>query len=441
MKRLLAAGGVAALFLLHSAGPAAAAPPQITFAAPTANQRFSTPSTNLDVTVSMSNGTLRGDIVVTWSGPAGAPVPAEIRHATGNNAGTVQITRSNQPFPWNGAYAVTVQATGRRSGVFSNPDESHTATQPFVVDAAPAPPTGLTTAVNSARTVTVRWTANTEAQLVGYEVQRQLGSAAWTRVTVTDASTTSVVDDGTTDTGGTYRYRVVVFRSSADAGQLLASGPSDTSIAKVPAPPVTTTTTTTTTVATGSGQTSGSQRSTTRSGTGTSSATGNTGSSGSSKSSSSALLSDAGKVDLSGFSSLLEQARQAGQVPPGTTPTTEPDPGFDEKLPFAARPRGGGDSDDGGDTVVSDQPPVSDDDSGRVQSMAFLAGGLLVTVLVMVLLWVQMQVRRVDVGPPPPPLPPPARPRRQRATPTAWARFHAEPDVEAEKDREPAAVG
>ena len=426
MRRFLAAGGAAVLLVLAGAGPAAAAPPQISFASPSANQRYSSAAANLDVTVTMGNGTLRGDVVVTWSGPAGAPVPAEYRHATGNNAGTVQIVRSNQSFPWNGAYAVTVRATGRAGGLFSNPDETHTATQPFVVDAPPAAPTGVTTAVDSgSRTVTVRWAPNTEAQLVGYEVQRQLGSAPWARVTVTDASTTGVVDEATADAGGTYRYRVVAFRHSADAGQLLASGPSDNSNAKVPAPPVTTTTTTTTTTAPSGGGQSGTQRSTSRSGSGTSAGTGTSGSAGSSSSGSSASspLAGAGKVDLSGFSSLLEQARQAGQVPPGTTSTTEPDTGFDEKLPFAARPGTDDAEADGGrdgEQALGDSP-ASDDGTGRVQSLAFLAGGLLATVLVMHLLWVRGEIRRVDRLEALAPALPPERPRRRRPTSSATA--------------------
>jgi hypothetical protein len=435
------------LLLLSSAGPAAAEPPVITFASPSADQRYPAPAAHLDVTVTMNNGTLRGDVVVTWSGPAGAPVPAEYRHATGNSAGTVQIVRSNQPFPWNGAYAVTVQATGRRSGVFSNPDESNTATRPFVVDAPPAPPTGLTTAVDGgARTVDVTWSPNTEAQLVGYEVQRQLGSSPWARVTVTDASTTSVVDEGTADAGGTYRYRVVAFRHSADAGQLLASAPSGTSSAKVPAPPVTTTTTTTTTtsVGTGTGQGSGSQRSTTsRTGSGTASTSSGSGSAGSgsgagTSGSSSSVLANAGKVDLSGFTSLLEQARQAGQVPSGTTATTEPDGGFDEKLPFAARPRSGGDTEE---MTLLDETPLAGDDGDDVQSPAFLAGGLLVTVVVMFLLWVQSQVRKVEILEPVSPQEPPARPRRRRPPPSAWERFGAEPDDLATQAQEAATVG
>lgn len=392
MRRFLAGGSAALLLMLAGAGPAAAAPPVITFASPTANQRFTVPSVNLDTTVRMDGGTLRGDVVVTWSGPAGVPVPGETREPTNNSAGEVHIALTNRSFPWNGAYGVTVQATGRKSGLFNQSDEPATATQTFSVDAPPAPPTGVTTAVGGDRSVTVRWTANTEQQLVGYEVQRQLGSDPWTRVTVTDTSTTSVVDDATTSTGGTYRYRVVAFRSSADAGKLLASGPSDTSTANVPAPPVTTTTTTTTTPA--SGQKSGSQRATTRTGSGTSAGTAAAGT-GTSGTSASSTLSSAGKVDLSGFSALLEQARQAGQVPTSTTPTTEPDLGFEERLPFAAR---SGSSDDGGtdDGIALGEAPLSDD-RGRVRSLAFLAGGLLTTVLVMHLLWVWREVHRVDV--------------------------------------------
>lgn len=441
MKRILTAGGAAVLLLLSSAGPAAAAP-VVDWVTPTADQRFGESSFTFDAIVRMDGGTLRDDIVVTWAGPAGAQVPTESRIATGNTGSSKRVTLPNQSFPWNGAYTVNVRATGRPDGILTRPDEQGTGTQRFVVDAPPAPPTGVTTSVGGDRSVTVRWTANTEQQLVGYEVQRQLGSDPWEGVTVTDTTTTSVVDTSMPDDGGTYRYRVVAYRHSAEAGTLLASLPSGPSTAKVPAALVTTTTTTTKPEA-GTGQT-GSNRSPGRTtGTGTSNRSGATptGGAGASGSSSSPTLSGAGKVDLSGFSSLLEQARQAGRVPPPAA-AEEPDSGFDETLPFTARPgTSGNEATASGDEAVVGESPVSDDGSGRVRSLAFLAGGLLTTVLVMHLLWVRGEVRRAAELEVIAPEAAPERPRRQRATPSAWARFGADAEAMSEENHEPAAVG
>lgn len=434
MRRILAAGGAAVLLLLSSAGPAAAAPPEFLFASPTQNQRFATQTVTLDVTARMNGGTLRGDVVVTWAGPAGVPVPGETRQPSGNDT-SERVLLENQPFPWNGAYSVTVQATGRRDGIIAQPDEPGSVTRSFVVDAPPAPPTGVTTSLGTNRTVTVQWARNSEPDLVGYSVERQLGSEAFETVTATDTTTTRVVDESTTEAAGTYRYRVVAFRTSAEAGKLQVSNPSEPSSVRVPAPPPTTTTTT---VAERSGPGGGSSRTVPTTTTGSSTAGGGSTSSPSSGSSTTPALSGAGKVDLSGFTTLLEQARQAGQVPSRTTATTEPDGSFDEKLPFAARPRRSG---DGEEMTLLDETPVAGDDGDDVQSLAFLAGGLLVTVVVMFLLWVQSQVRKVETLEPVAPREPPARPRRRRPPPSAWERFGAEPDDLAPQAHEAAPVG
>ncbi|MDQ3757630.1 MAG: hypothetical protein M3394_07265, partial [Actinomycetota bacterium] len=292
----------------------------------------------------------------------------------------------------------------------------------------------INTAVNAQREVAVSWNANSEPDLAGYEVQRQLGSAAWEHVTVTGTTTTSVLDRSTSKAGGTYRYRVVAFRHSAEVGKLNPSQPSATKTASVPPPPVTTTTTTSTTTTTvrqgdtdddgnedegeGDGSRSGGSTDT---GTRTGSSGARSGS-GSGSGSTGTTLPSSGKVDLSGFSSLLEQARQSGQSPPPRRgEQQEVDGGFDEKLPFAARSRGGSDDDGAGnegDDLAIGGEGLSDDGSGRLQSLGFLAGGLLATVLVMHLLWVRSEVRRVEVleaiAPEPAAEP---RPRRRRPVP------------------------
>lgn len=432
MKRALACVATVVLVLLGTAGPAHAAGPVAEFASPTNNQRFTTSAVALDVTVRMTNGgTLRGNATVSWFSPEGRPVPAATAYAT-NNATQIRITPPASTFPWNGTYRVDVAAAGRDSMLDQTDDPGGGSAQ-FVVDAPPVRPEKVNTAVNEQkREVTVSWKANEEPDLVGYEVQRQLGSAPWEQVTVTGKATTSALDQSTSQTGGTYRYRVVAFRSSAEVGKLNPSAPSDTSTARVSAPPVTTTTTTTPPAkeeqeeqagssrsgsSTGSGSTGGS-----RTGSGSTSGTGTTGGG----SSPSTTLATGGKVDLSGFASLLEQARQSGQAPEGE----EADGGFDEKLPFSGRSRSGASGDSGDDVGIIEEG-VSDDGSGNLQSLAFLAGGLLATVLVMHLLWVRSEVRRAEVLEAVPPEPPPVRPPRRR-------RFVAE---EPADEQEPVAVG
>lgn len=435
--RLFANVAAAVVVLLATAGPAHGAGPSAEFASPTNNQRFSVSTVALDVNVRMTNGgTLRANATVSWFSPEGRPVPAATTHDT-NNASSLRITAPASTFPWNGTYRVDVAATGR-DNVVDQTDEPGGGASQFVIDAPPVPPTNVTTAVNEQkREVTVAWKANEEPDVVGYEVQRQLGSAPWEQVTVTGKTTTSVLDQSTARTGGTYRYRVVAFRSSAEVGKLNPSAPSATSTAKVSSPPVTTTTTTTppaneeeeeeqaggsrSSGAKGTGSTGGN-----RTGSGSTSGTG--GSAGSS--SPSTTLATGGKVDLSGFASLLEQARQSGLTPS----VEEVDGGFDEKLPFSGRARDGSGGDAGdreGDDVAIIEEGVSDDGSGRLQSFAFLAGGLLATVLVMHLLWVRSEVRRAEVLEVVPPEPPPARtPRRRRFVPD-----------EPVDEQEPVAVG
>jgi uncharacterized membrane protein YgcG len=414
VRRVLASGAVVVLVLLGTVGPAYAAGPIAAFASPTNNQRFSVSTIALDVTVSMPNsGTLRGNATVSWFSPEGRPVPAATTHAT-NNSSSIRIHLPTNSFPWNGTYRVDVTATGRDS-VIDQTDEPGGGQSQFVVDAPPAPPEKPSTAVNEQRReVTVSWNANGEPDLVGYEVQRQLGSAPWEQVTVTGTSTRTVVDQATSQAGGTYRYRVVAFRSSAEVGKLNPSAPSDTSTAKVSAPPVTTTTTTTPPDDGEEEERSGGSGSGGSTGSGSSSGSGGartgSGSTGSTGGSSSTTLATSGKVDLSGFASLLDQARRTGQTPPAET-----DAGFDETLPFSARQRNGSSGESGDDVAILEEG-VSDDDSGRLQSFAFLAGGLLATVLVMHLLWVRSEMHRAEVleAVAPEPLPLPTRPRRRR---------------------------
>jgi hypothetical protein len=430
LRRALTIAATFAVALLGTVHPAHAAQPVVQFTTPTEGQRFDVSAFALDVVVSMPNdGTLRGDVTVSWFSPENRPVPAATTHPTGNNKRSMQVFVGDRVFPWNGTYRVDVTAVGRDS-VVDQTHETGRGSRQFAIDARPAPPANVATGVDDERGVTVSWSPNGEPDVVGYEVQRQLASDPWQQVTVTDAATTSVRDNAPSQQGGTYRYRIVAFRSSAEVGKLNPSHPSSTSTAQVAPPPTTTTTTTTLPddddgggdgegeedddeedgeeqdrgTGTGSGSSSGD-------GTGGKGSTAGKRSRGSGRSST--TLATKGKVDLSGFSSLLERARRNGQASPtgDGRRAEEDDGGFNEKLPFGSRSEKG-DSGDGEDVAILEEG-ISDDGSGRLQALAFLAGGLLATVLVMHLLWVRSEVERAEALE----TVPPDRPRRRRALP------------------------
>jgi hypothetical protein len=317
--RVLAAGAVTAAVLLATAGPAWAAPPEVEWRAPTIDQRFDIADVTVDAVVKMPNsGTLRGTATLSFTSPEGHPVPAPLDVATGNQA-TKAITHTVS-LPWNGPYTAHIRATGRDSALDTT-DETSTPHVNVVVDAPPAAPADVHTVVDGeSRTVTVSWAANGEPDLVGYEIQRQRGTDPWEQLTVTGRSTTTVVDEAASAAGGTYRYRVVAFRESGTPGEGIASAPSATSTARVAAPTTSTTTPTDgggdgggTDGGTTGGTTGGSKdrprTGTTNGGSTTTGSAGRTGSGGNGRSA--PLLASRGKVDLSGFAQLLEQARAA----------------------------------------------------------------------------------------------------------------------------------
>jgi hypothetical protein len=444
VRRALACAGAVVAVLLAAAVPARAASPTVEFTTPTDGQRLGEATFRFIATVRMpSGGTVRGNITVTWSSPDGRSVPGPTTVAAGN-ANSQRVEIPDRTFSFNGRYRVDVTATGRDGTFDTNGDENGGGRADFVVDAAPAKPAGLGTGVRDDRTVAVTWQANREPDMVGYKVERQLGSAPWEQVAVTDRSTTSVVDSATSERGGTYRYRVLAFRTSADSGKLNPSLPSDTSTADVPRPPVTTTTTSPP-GPDGEEEATGGSRSGTSSGTGTGSTGSRPGSGagagssagsagGAGGSTTSATLPSTGKVDLSGFAALLAQSRESGQSPSALA-GEEDEGGFDETLPFSGRARDGAGDGDGSNDVAILEEGGADEGSDRLQSLAFLAGGLLATVLVMHLLWVRSELRRVEVLEAVTPEPPPARsPRRRRFVAAA------EPD-EAAEEREPVTVG
>lgn len=398
---LAAAASLTALALAQLVGalPAHAGTPTFTFHSPSAGQVFTTEGFTFDVTAEMSEGTLVGDVVATFTSPDGRPIETpEIRQAT-NNQRTARVTRAVN-FRWNGNYTLNVSAGGRNN-FLDNDTAPHTASRNFVVDANPKTPTGVKTAVDSkTRYVTVSWAANTEPDLAGYIVEKQGSGGRWNELAAT--TKTSVVDESSADAGGTHTYRVRALRRSAAANRLNQSDSSTTS-AKVPAPPVTTTTAPTGGVdggeegeENGEGEAGRGEQGT--DGTRTGSTGGNTttraGSNGSSGSG--PPLAAGGKVDLSDFQALLAEAERSGTRPPGLAGEGEDDGTYDPTLPFGGRNRDGADDGEAGDDEAVIGEDLGEERTANEYSLGLLAGGLLATVLAMIVLWVRSEVHRAD---------------------------------------------
>lgn len=294
----------------------------------------------------------------------------------------------------NGKYEAKVTATSHDPGVFGvgAHNTSNSAKREFLVAAPPAPPRDVKATVDPAtRTVTLTWKANAEPDLIGYVVQRAKGDGPFADLgPVSKTANPTYRDVGTAEAGGVYRYQVVAVRSDGiTENKGISSDPSAVTpeaTATVPDPPAPPSATPGTTVVANS---SGAPPAT----TGTTGAPANN----------PGALTTSGSVDLSGFRSLQSQAR-------ATSPrTTRPvDSGFRSTLPFATtQPQEEGELvEEGGELgeVAADSPQfrelgAEDDEGRRQESLAFLAAGLLATVLLMHVLWIKSEVKRAPLEP------------------------------------------
>ncbi|MGH9164564.1 MAG: hypothetical protein ACRDZW_03485, partial [Acidimicrobiales bacterium] len=418
--RRLGAGGLAASLaaagsVLAMAAPVAAAPVTISFSAPGDGARVDKSAVTVAATVRMPDGRLKSiSLSVT---PAGGGAAVNGGPVAGNDAATKDVSFP-VTLPLNGRYTARITATGNDSLLNVGRDSTVSATRDFAVVAPPAAPRGVKTAVNAdTRAVTITWTKNTEPDLLFYLVQRSKGGGEFVLSARTEEAT--VVDPTPSEGGGEYTYQVVAVRKGATDGEGVNSNPSSASPVTVPDPPAPPTTapppaapgdTTPTTAATAGEAppiTSGGPSTTV-----TTLAAGNPG-----------ALTKSGTVDLSGLRKLQTQATRPPRVL--TTPTT--DPGFTETLPFDTRPADSLATDGGSsvDETAIDDTELGSSDSNveRTRALAFLAAGLLATVLLMHLLWVKGEVARVPLEPLPPgpakgarrsrrPPPPPVASRR-----------------------------
>lgn len=387
-----------ALFVAATAGflapPAQADAPRVTFRTPGHAQKLQLSSFEVSALVEMA-GTLTGDITLEVKSldvdAKQVPVTASVR-ANGRSSQEVAFPVAVE---YNGKYLATVRATGKDNPkvlIEDDNPETGTATREFFVAAPPARPTNVRPVIDpESRIVTLSWSPNPEKDLLFYVVQRAKGDGDFAPLGRTDGTATSIVDPSTAEAGGEYRYQVAAVRRGAKADEGVNSDPSPVAKATVPPPPGPSTT-----VA------GGTTASTTPAGAGGDKATASTAGGSTATplaSNSPGALRKSGTIDLSGFSSIQSQARRPASR------SVEPDTGFTEVLPFgptnttrllgeeeAGAPEEGGAA--GGDEPEVRELGAEEASNDRQRSAAFLAAGLLATVLLMHLLWIKGEVQR-----------------------------------------------
>jgi hypothetical protein len=377
-RRALHAGAaavIAATALGFGSVPADARAPAITLTSPDLTKPVGSPAVHIAGQAAMpSGGSVTGSIVIQVTSPEGHP------------GGETSIPAGRNPadFGWdfnsayNGVYHLHITATGRDGSIDASPNEQAVYDADFSVEAKPTAPSGLSAKANRDRVVELKWTPNSEPDLIGYQVQRST-SAKTTWTAVANTADAAYTDSGTADEGGTYRYRVVAVRQGAAANAGVASDPSETRSVDVASPPSTPSTT-----VNGPGGTGGPIGG--PGGPGGSGGPG--GRAGSGGTDTSPELARTGKVDLSGFAALLQQARRPDAKP------QEADSGFKSTLPF----KEGEDGEIGEDgTALGVGIHEAGESEGSRQPIVFVAASLLVTVILMHLLWLKREVEKAPL--------------------------------------------
>lgn len=375
------AATVAGLALGLGAAPAAAAQPQVEIARPLAQGVLDTTTVEVRGTATQPNGRIVNDIVYrVWGDPAADPVLV-LRRQVVQSSSRIDFTAA-LALGRNGEWTIAVTATGQDEPVdIAGPEDGTATVEHVLVEAPPGAPTGLRLALApSAKEATVSWEANREPDLLGYEVERQNSEGIWEPVATVEAGapTTAADESPTRNQAGEYAYRVIAARPGATATRpLMRSGPAAVSLN-----PATGTTSTTTPppAEAGSGPA-----------TGTGAASG-----GSPGPGESPTTSTGGGSALSALDRLLLARRQTT----ATTRPLPPDPGFQSTLPFAPGSPAGDDvaiEEDGPqEQAAGERSTISEDGPNQTRSLAFFAGGLLATVLLMHSLWIRDEVARAE---------------------------------------------
>ena len=379
VARTLAAGVAAAAAVgVFAAPPARAAGPMVTISSPASGAVVDTAVVHIAGEARMGQGgTVNGQIVIKLESLDGHPAQQSAKNANSNPA----------PFEWNpataynGRYRAIVTATGRDGAIDPTPSEPGEARVEFSVRAAPAPPANLRAAVGDNRYVELNWDANVEPDLVGYQVQRSAGgNGAWEPLVNT--SDNFFTDMSTANAGGDYSYRVVAVRRGLAPEDGVPSDPSGQSSVEVDDPPAGSTPTTS------PGGTGGNNGGTGGGGGtngGTGGGGGTSGGTGGGTGGTNPELARTGKVDLSGFSALLENASRPGPGQPGQP--AEPDGTFG-KLPFQP-----GDDEELGEDGTGLAIGIEEAGEDAAQKpVFFFAASMLVTVVLMHVIWLKRQV-------------------------------------------------
>lgn len=378
-RRFAAAGAGVLIALSVWAQPVSAAAPSIRINTPAERETLGDSTPNVSGDVQMPDGRIL-EVTASISSADGHPVPAAHRIA---GDGRTSVAFSWTPsLPYNGSYLLNVRASGEDEPVDTNGKETSEANRAFAIEASPSIPKEVAVRADpDSREVDVTWKKNPEPDMIGYQVQRSKDEGEWSVAGETPEN--FFRDTESASDGGLYTYRVVAIRRGATADSGVASPPSQEKATTVPNPPG------------GSNDSPGDQPGepdTGPSGDGSPGSGTSGGSSGSGSGSGgprSPTISRAGRVELSGFGSLLDQTRA-----PEVQPLPEPDAGFSEDLPFQPR------------TILEQeeigQMPVpeggfQDPSSNQADMLRFFAAGLLVTVILMHVLWLRGEVEKVPL--------------------------------------------
>lgn len=385
-RRAALTGALALLtFTVLPAGPASAHA-TVSVTSPTADEELVTAGSTVTGQVSLGTHPLWSttvDRVILTLALAGRPDITVTDTPSGSGAVSFPVTLT-----YNGKYDATMRASWRHTGIDTASGTATSSPLSFLVAVPPARPTDVKTAVDAtSRAVAVTWKANTEPDLIRYEVKRAKGTSNdFTVVGKIKAGETAFVDSTTAEAGGDYRYLVVAVRNGIPGRAEIASDPSiltADATAKVPDPPPPPTTAPPATTAAGTAS------------------AGATGTASSVPAGSPGALATSGSVDLSGFNTVRSQTRT---VTPRTLPI--PDTGFQSTLPFATTDSTADDelTEEPGDVgeLAADSPQFRElgaesSSDQRARTMAVFAAGLLCTVLLMHLLWVRGEVKRVPL--------------------------------------------
>jgi hypothetical protein len=236
-----------------SAAPAfAASSATISIGSPGQGQAFTTTSVPISGTAGLGQSALEQNTItdltvsVTFGSTTVGSCDASACGAAVGGSNTLSTGFSYTPpiLARNGPYSATAAVGGKvcnLGGLLGCHPTSSNATHNFTVAVPPAAPHNVVAKVNDDGTVALSWSANTEADLIGYQVQRSGPNGAPFKG-ISNQETTGF-NDTSTKAGGVYGYVVIAVRpgatGSGTTSALTAISATATANVPVPAPPPT----------------------------------------------------------------------------------------------------------------------------------------------------------------------------------------------------------